>query len=215
MQLYGYWRSSTAYRIRIALNLKGLEAEQHWVNLRAGEQRSEAHRQLNPLARVPVLVDGGATLTQSLAILEYLDERCPEPPLLPAAALDRAWVRSLAQIIACDIHPVDNLSVLQYLQDELGVGDQPKLEWYRHWVIRGFDALEAMLGRDSRTGRFCFGDQPGLADVCLVPQVYNARRYEVDLGPYPSIARIDAACAELDAFRRAAPGVQPDAPPAR
>lgn len=215
MELYGYWRSSTAYRIRIALNLKGLEAEQHFVNLREGEQHGGAHRRLNPLGRVPVLVDGDITLTQSLAILEYLDERYPEPPLLPGDAADRARVRALSQIIGCDIHPMDNLSVLKYLQSEFDVDGEGKLRWYRHWVLKGFDALEAMLAEDTRTGRFCHGDRPGLADICLVPQVYNARRFECDLAPYPVITRIDAACNELEAFAHAAPEAQPDAVQAR
>lgn len=211
IQLYGYWRSSTAYRIRIALNIKGIEAEQRFVNLREGEQGGESHRRRNPLGRVPVLVDGDATLTQSLAILEYLDERYPEPPLLPDDAIDRARVRALAQVVGCDIHPLDNLSVLKYLQSELGASDEQKLEWYRHWVKQGFDALETMLAGDERTDRFCHGDKPGLADVCLVPQVYNARRFDCDLETYPTITRIDAACAQLDAFRRAIPEAQPDA----
>ena|SRR5690625_3258150 len=211
MELYGYWRSSTAYRVRIALNLKGLEAEQHFVNLREGEQRSADHWRRNPLGRVPVLVDAGQTFTQSLAILEYLDERYPDPPLLPRDPADRARVRALAQVIGCDIHPVDNLSILKYLQNELNVTNEQKMRWYCHWVSEGFKALEAMLTDDSRTGRFCHGDAPGLADVCLVPQVYNARRFDCDLAPFPTITRIDAACAELDAFRKAVPETQPDA----
>ncbi len=211
MKLYGYWRSSTAYRIRIALNLKGLEADRHFVNLRAGEQREATYRRLNPLGRVPVLVDAGQTFTQSLAILEYLDERYPEPPLLPDDPIARARVRALAQIVACDIHPLNNLCTLNYLQNNLKVKQEIKMQWYRHWVAEGFAALESMLAGDSRGGRFCHGDEPGLADVCLVPQVYNARRFECDLAPYPTILRIDAACAELDAFGRAAPEAQPDA----
>ena len=210
MELYGYWRSSAAYRVRIALNLKGLEAAQHPVNLRTGEHRGEAYRRINPQGRVPVLVDGGAAYTQSIAILEYLEERYPEPPLLPGSAGERARVRALVQLVASDMHPVNNLSVLQYLVKELGAGDAQKLAWYRHWIAEGFSALEAMLA-DERTGRFCHGDAPGMADLCLVPQVYNARRFECDLSAYPTIVRIDAACAELDAFRKAAPEAQPDA----
>lgn len=212
MELYGYWRSSTAYRVRIALSLKGIEAEQRFVNLREGEQREAVHRRRNPLGRVPVLVDGDVVLTQSLAILEYLDERYPEPPLLPREPADRARVRALAQIVGCDIHPVNNLSVLNYLENELNVDSNNKLRWYRHWVNEGFKALETLLADDSRTGRFCHGEAPGLADVCLVPQVYNARRFDCDLAPFPTITRIDAACAELDAFRKAVPEAQPDAP---
>lgn len=213
MELYGYWRSSTAYRIRIALNLKGIEAHHHFVNLRVGEQGEATHRRLNPLGRVPVLVDGDATLTQSLAILEYLDERHPEPPILPCDPVARARVRALAQTIACDIHPLNNLSTLNYIQNVLNVKQEEKMRWYRHWIAEGFTALEAMLAGDVGTGRFCQGDAPGLADICLVPQVYNARRFDCDLAPYPTILRIDAACAELEAFVCAAPEAQPDAVP--
>lgn len=212
MELYGYWRSSAAYRVRIALNLKGLEATQHAVNLRTGEHRGEAYRRINPQGRVPALVDEGVTYTQSIAILEYLEERYPEPPLLPKSAGERARVRALVQLVASDMHPVNNLSVLQYLVKELGAGDEQKLAWYRHWIAEGFTALEAMLADVGRTGRFCHGDAPGMADLCLVPQVYNARRFECDLSAYPTIVRIDAACAELDAFGCAAPEAQPDAP---
>jgi len=211
MELYGYWRSSAAYRVRIALNLKGLEATQRPVDLRTGEHRGEGYRRINPHGRVPALVDGGHTFTQSIAILEYLEERYPEPPLLPKAVEDRARVRALVQLVASDMHPVNNLSVLQYLVKELGASDERKLAWYRHWIGEGFAALEAMLANDARTGRFCHGDTPGMADLCLVPQVYNARRFECDLAPYPTIVRIDAACAERDAFSKAAPEAQPDA----
>ncbi|MGH8225996.1 MAG: maleylacetoacetate isomerase [Gammaproteobacteria bacterium] len=210
MELYGYWRSSAAYRIRIALNLKGLEAQLHFVNLREGEQKGEDYRRLNALGRVPTLVDDGQVFTQSLAILEYLEERYPEPRLLPEDAGERARVRALAQVVACDIHPLNNLGVLNYMENDLGVDSAKKTAWYRHWVATGFEALEAMLA-DSRTGRFCHDNTPGLADLCLVPQVYNARRFECDLAPYPTIVRIDAACAELEAFTRAAPEAQPDA----
>lgn len=211
IELYGYWRSSAAYRVRIALNLKGLEAQQHFVNLREGQHKHEQHRRLSALGRVPVLTDGGQTLTQSLAILEYLEERYPEPPLLPADLAGRGRVRALAQLVACDIHPLNNLSVLKYLENNLKINSNEKLAWYRHWVATGFEALEAMLANDSRTGRYCHGDRPGFADACLVPQVYNARRFDCDLSDYPTIARIDEACAELDAFIRAAPEAQPDA----
>ncbi|MGH8273939.1 MAG: maleylacetoacetate isomerase [Gammaproteobacteria bacterium] len=211
MELYGYWRSSAAYRVRIALNLKGLEAQHHFVNLREDEQKSESYRCLNALGRVPTLVDDGQVLTQSLAILEYLEERYPEPSLLPADAIGRARVRALAQVVTCDMHPVNNLSILKYLENELNVDSNVKLAWYRHWIAEGFTALEAMLATDSQTGRYCCGDTPGMADLCLVPQVYNARRFDCDLALYPTIVRIDAACAELDAFKRAAPEAQPDA----
>lgn len=213
MKLYSYWRSSAAYRVRIALNLKGIEAELIPVHLvkDGGQQHAPDYTALNPQHLVPTFTDGDTVLTQSLAIVEYLDECWPEPALLPESAADRAWVRSLAQLIACDIHPINNLRVLQYLAQELQVGDAAKKAWYRHWVIKGFEALEAMLANDERTGSFCYGARAGLADLCLVPQVYNARRFAIDLAPYPTIARIDAACQKLDAFKHAAPENQPDA----
>lgn len=213
IELYGYWRSSAAYRVRIALNLKGLEARHHHVNLRRGEQRDEAYRALNPFGRVPTMVEDGTAFTQSLAILEYLEESYPEPPLLPSGAVQRARVRALADVVACDMHPINNLSILKYLENELKIGKDQKLGWYRHWVHEGFAALEAMLVDDPYTGRFCHGDAPTLADVCLVPQVYNARRFDCDLTAYPTIRRIDTACAELEAFQRAAPEAQEDAAP--
>lgn len=211
IELYGYWRSSAAYRVRIALNIKGLEARQHFVNLREGEQKSDRYRRMNALGRVPTLVDDGQVFTQSLAILEYLEERYPEPPLLPTDAVGRARVRALAQVVACDIHPINNLIVLKYLENELKVKSDMKIAWYRHWIAEGFAALEKMLAGDPRTGRCCHGDTPGMADLCLVPQMYNARRFDCDLSSYPTLVRIDAACMELDAFRQAAPEVQADA----
>ena len=212
IELYGYWRSSAAYRVRIALNLKGLDVRHRPVNLRTGEHRDAAYRKLNPQGRVTVLIDGGKVFTQSIAILEYLEERYPETPLLPRDPAERARVRALVQLVASDMHPVNNLSVLQYLVKELGASDEQKLAWYRHWIAEGFAALETMLADDARTGRYCHGDTPGMADLCLVPQVYNARRFECDLTPYPAIVRIDAACAELEDFKKAAPEAQPDAP---
>lgn len=214
IELYGYWRSSAAYRVRIALNLKGLEACHHYVNLRRGEQRGNAYRALNPFGRVPTLVEDGTAFTQSLAILEYLEESHPEPPLLPAETAHRARVRALADVVACDIHPINNLSVLNYLENEIKVKKDQKLGWYKHWVHEGFAALEAMLADDPSTGRFCHGDAPSLADVCLVPQVYNARRFDCDLTAYPTIRRIEGACAEMEAFQRAVPEAQGDAAPA-
>lgn len=211
LDLYGYWRSSAAYRVRIALNLKGLGARQYFVHLRRGEQRDSSYLELNPLGRVPILVADGRPITQSLAILEYLEERFPDPPLLPADSFARAQVRALAQVIACDIHPLNNISVLNYLESELHVSSAEKQVWYRHWVALGFAALERLLTAAPTSGRYCHGNSPGLADLCLVPQVYNARRYGCDLDPYPRIRQIDAACAELDDFRRAAPEVQADA----
>ncbi|MGH8110883.1 MAG: maleylacetoacetate isomerase [Rhodanobacteraceae bacterium] len=213
--LYGYWRSSAAYRVRIALNLKAMDYTRVPVHLvrDGGEQHRDDYRRLNPLQLVPTLVDRDAVLRESLAIIEYLEEAYPDTPrLLPVAAPARARVRALAQMVACDIHPVGNRRVLQYLQRELGVGDDAKAAWSRHWIEVGFDAIEAVLAAGGQAGRFCEGDAPTLADCCLVPQVYNARRFRVALDPYPTIARIDAACKALDAFRRAEPEAQPDAP---
>ncbi|OZI44402.1 maleylacetoacetate isomerase [Bordetella genomosp. 5] len=213
MQLYGYFRSSAAYRVRIALNLKGLSYEYVPVHLLkdGGQQLSDTYRALNPAALVPTLVDDGAALGQSLAIIEYLDETRPEVPLLPADALGRARVRGLAQAVACDTHPLNNLRVLKYLKHTLQVSDDAKNEWYRHWVDVGLGALEAMLAQSDDTGRFCHGDTPTVADLCLVPQVYNARRFGCDLSAFPTIERIDAACGELQAFVDAQPQNQPDA----
>lgn len=212
MKLYGYYRSSTSYRVRIALNLKGLDYRQQPVNLLQGEHREGPYRQLNPQGLVPVLeTDEGERLTQSLAICEYLEERYPEPPLLPANAVDRARVRALVGLLAIEIHPINNLRVLKYLTGELGIDEDTKLGWYRHWIAEGFDALEAMLAGDPRTGRYCHGDQPGLADACLVPQVYNAQRFDCPLESYPTIRRIHDACQDLPAFARAHPAEQPDA----
>ena len=206
MILYGYALSSASYRVRIALALKGLEVNSVQVNLRAGEQRLEEFLQINSQGFVPALIaDDGAVLTQSVAIIEYLDEIHPEPPLLPKAPLARARVRALAQAIACDVHPLNNLRVLQYLENELQHDKATRETWYRHWVRVGFDALERRLVRDGAAGRFCHGDAPTLADVCLVPQVFNARRFALALGPYPRIVGIDAACRDLPAFQGAAP----------
>jgi maleylacetoacetate isomerase len=211
MRLYDYWRSSAAYRVRIALNVKGLAYQPVPVDLRAGAQRAPEFLALNPQGLVPVLEDGGVVLTQSLPILNYLEERYPEPPLLPTDLPGRAKSRAIAVAIACEIHPLNNLRVLRYLARELGLDEERRLVWYRHWVAEGFGALEAMLARSA--GAFCVGDAPSLADVCLVPQVYNARRYECDLDPHPTIRRIDERCQMIEAFARAAPERQPDAPP--
>ncbi len=212
MRLYGYFRSSAAYRVRIALNLKGIDHQLTVCHLRKGEQRDPAFLALNPQGLVPALAtDDGAVLTQSLAIIEYLDESHPQPPLLPADPLGRARVRSLAQLIACEMHPLNNLRVLKYLKNPLGHEQATIDSWYRHWVATGFEALEQRLAGEAATGAFCHGDSPTLADVCLVPQVVNARRFDCDLAPYPTIRRIDATCRELAAFRAAAPERQPDA----
>jgi maleylpyruvate isomerase len=206
MVLYGYALSSASYRVRIALALKGIEVTSAPVNLRAGEQRLEGFLQINSQGFVPALaLDDGAVLTQSVAIIEYLEETHPDPPLLPTTPVARARVRSIAQAIVCDVHPLNNLRVLQYLEHELQHDKTTRETWYRHWVQRGFDALEKRLAGDAATGRFCHGDAPTMADVCLVPQVANARRFAVDLTPYPRIVAIDAACRDLPAFQAAAP----------
>ena len=212
MKLYSYFRSSAAYRVRIALNLKGLGYETVPVHLLkdGGQQFSESYRTLNPTQLIPTLVDGDLAIGQSIAILEYLDETHPQPPLLPADAAGRARVRAIAQTIACDIHPLNNLRVLRYLKNDLNLDDDVRDAWYKHWIAVGLGSIEAMLAGHSATGRFCHGDTPGLADACLVPQVFNARRTKCDLSAYPTIVRIDAACAELDAFCDAAPAAQPD-----
>lgn len=209
MKLFGYFRSSAAYRVRIALNLKDIEAEHAFVHLRKGEQAAPDYAALNPQHLVPTLVDGDAVLTQSLAIIEYLDETHPEPPLLPADPAGRARVRSIAQAIACDIHPINNLRVLKYLVGPMGVTEEEKDEWYRHWIAVGLGAVERMLA--AGTGRFCHGDAPGLADACLVPQVFNAERFGCDLTAFPTVTRITAACRALPAFAAAEPERQPDA----
>jgi maleylacetoacetate isomerase len=211
--LYSYWRSSASYRVRIALNLKGLRYETRAVHLvrDGGEQHGAAYAALNPQELVPTLLDGERVLTQSMAIMEYLDETHPQPPLLPADAVGRARVRALSQAVACEIHPVGNLRVLQRLGSQFEAGDEHKGNWMRYWMASGFQALEAMLANSPHTGHFCHGDTPGMADACLVPQVYNARRWKLPLGDYPTILRIDATCAALEAFHAAAPEQQPDA----
>ena len=207
MRLYTYFRSSAAYRVRIALNLKGVAYEAVPVNLLKGEQRQEGYRAVNPQQRLPSLDTGGATLIQSPAILEYLDEAYPEPPLLPVGAANRARVRAVASLIACDIHPLNNSGVLAYLKTRLGHDQAAADEWYAHWVREGFDAVEALI----EPGPYAFGSRVTLADVYLVPQVFNARRFNVPLDAYPKIAAVDEACAALTAFQDAAPANQPDA----
>jgi maleylpyruvate isomerase len=213
MKLYSYFRSSAAYRVRIALNLKGLDYEYAPVHLLrdGGQQLKPEYRELNPDGIVPTLVDGDDVLTQSLAIIEYLEETHPEPALLPRNPIDRAFVRSVALQVACEIHPVDNLRVLKYLKHELKVADEVKDAWYKHWIDSGFAALEKRLARDKRVGSLTFGDTPTIADLCIVPQVFNAQRFNIDLTPYPTIARIAEAANQLDAFAKAAPAQQPDA----
>ena len=209
MRLYDYWRSSSAYRVRIALRLKGIDYSQAPVNLRQGVQRTLDYLAHNQQGIVPTLDTGEVTLTQSLAIIEWLDELQPEPPLLPAMPDARALVRSLALHVACEIHPLNNLRVLQYLEHRLGLEERDVNAWYRHWIAEGLASLERRLV--ATAGTYCFGDTVTLADLCLVPQVYNARRYSCDLMPFPTIVRIDAACLKLPAFAEARPERQPDA----
>lgn len=210
MKLYTYFRSSSAYRVRIALNFKGIAYEPVFVNLRSGGQRAPDYLDLNPQGMVPMLVDGDHKLTQSLAILEYLEETHPQPALLPAGAPARARVRSLAQLIACDIQPLNNSRVLGYLETTLKHDEAAITLWYRHWIARGFEVIEKRL---DPAHRFCHEDAPAVADVCLVPQVYNALRYRVDLAPYPKLIRVYEMCSALAPFRAAAPENQHDAQP--
>ena len=206
--LYGYFRSTAAYRVRIALNLKGLSADHRFVHLRKGEQTQESYRKINPAGLVPYWIDGDLQLAQSLAIIEYLDETHPQPPLLPPDAKGRAVARDIALVAVSDIHPIGNLRVLNRLI-EMGVDEATRAAWSRHWIETGFDAIEARLSQ--LPGPFCLGETPTLADICLVPQVFNARRFGVDLAPYRRILGVDAAAAKLDAFASAAPANQPDA----
>jgi maleylacetoacetate isomerase len=217
MQLYSYFRSSAAYRVRIALALKGLDYEYLPIHLVKQEQSSAAYTQLAPNALVPLLIEGEGEgkagerpIGQSLAIIEYLDEVHPYPPLLPSDPLGRARVRALALDVACDIHPINNLRVLRYLLHDVGVSEEVKVEWQRHWITVGFQAIERQLAGHPQTGKFCHGDTPGFADLSLIPQVFNAGRVDVDMTPYPTIARINAACMQLDAFAKAQPSACPD-----
>jgi maleylpyruvate isomerase len=213
MKLYSYFRSSASYRVRIALNVKNLPYEYAPVHLvrEGGEQLKPAYRQINEDGIVPTLVDDEQHLIQqSLAIIEYLEETHPEPPLLPKTPADRAHVRSLALQVACEIHPVDNLRVLKYLKHTLGIDDAAKDAWYRHWIELGFGTLEQRLASDARTGKLCHGDTPTIADTCLIPQVFNANRFKIDTTRYPTIQRIYDHAMQIDAFAKAAPGEQPD-----
>ena len=214
MKLYTYWRSSAAYRVRIALGLKNISFESVPVHLvrDGGEQLKSEYADINPQRLVPALeLEDGQVLTQSMAIMEYLEDAHPDPALLPGDTLGRARVRSLCQAVTSDIHPINNLRVLKYLASELGAEDEQKATWYRHWITVGFEGLERLLSDSGKTGTFSHGDTVTLADVCLVPQVYNARRFNVDLTPYPTIVRIDAACRDIPAFAAAAPEAQGDA----
>jgi maleylacetoacetate isomerase len=213
MVLYDYWRSSASYRVRIALNLKGLEYQQNSIHLvrDGGEQKKPEYKAINPQGLVPTLVDDGVVLTQSMAIMEYLDERYPKPPLLPVETIAKARVRAMALVVACDIHPLNNSSVTAYIGETLQQSATAVNDWYRHWIARGFAALEILLENSATSGLCCFGDEPGLADICLVPQVYNAERFNCDLAPYVYIRRISSYCRGLKAFTMAAPENQADA----
>ena len=210
MKLYTYFRSSAAFRVRIALNLKGLKVEPRFIHLPKGEHKAAAYADVNAQALLPTLeLDDGTRLTQSLAIIEYLDEKHPEPRLIPKDAVARARVRSLALLVACEIHPLNNLRVLQHLKRELGQSQEQIDTWYRHWVADGLAKLEAELV--DRKDKFCHGDAPTMADCCLVPQIFNAKRYNSDLSPYPTTMRVFETCMKLEAFDRAQPSKQPDA----
>ncbi|MDX1454672.1 MAG: maleylacetoacetate isomerase [Gammaproteobacteria bacterium] len=213
LELHTYWRSSAAYRVRIALNIKQLEADHKFVHLvkDGGQQHKPSYLKLNPQGRVPTLVHNGMPFTQSIAIIEYLDELHPNPALLPEDMKDRAWVRSLSSMIACDVHPLNNLGVLDYLKTEFGADEAAVKRWYQHWIVEGFSALEKRLAADARPGSFCYGDHVTMADLFLVPQVYNAERFDVDMSQFEMISAIAANCRTLDAFIKAAPEHQADA----
>ena len=213
MKLYSFFRSSASYRVRIALNLKGLTYEQIPIHLRrgGGEQFAASYKAINPQGLVPTFDDGGQILTQSLAIIEYLEERYPKPPLLPADPADRALVRSMALIIACEVHPIQNLRVLVHLKNNLKQSDDDLNLWAQHWIDLGLSAFEQIVVSSPKHSRFCFGDTPTLADICLVPQLANARRFGCDLSAYPTLLQIEKACSALPAFTDAAPEKQPDA----
>lgn len=208
MILWGYFRSSAAYRVRIALNFKGLAYDNRFVHLARGDQFSPEFHAVNPQEVLPVLeLDDGARLRQSMAILEWLEETHPEPPLLPGDRLARAEVRATANIVACDVHPINNLRILKYLRGPLGQNDDAVNTWYRHWVMLAFEAIEELIGTDG----YCHGGRPSLADVCLVPQIFNARRFNVDMDPYPRVRAVEEVCGALPAFAAAHPSLQPDA----
>jgi maleylpyruvate isomerase len=213
MKLYTFFRSSASYRVRIALNLKGVDYEQVPIHLRrgGGEQFAASYRAINPQALVPSLEDDGRLLTQSLAIIEYLEDRFPKPPLLPADPAERAQVRGMALVVACEIHPIQNLRVLVYLKNNLQQSEEDLNRWARHWIDLGLSALEQMTSSISETSHFCFGDTPTMADICLIPQLANARRFGCDLSAYPTLLQIEKACTALPAFANAAPEKQPDA----
>jgi maleylacetoacetate isomerase len=210
LKLYTYFRSSAAFRVRIALNLKALAYQPSFVHLAKGEHLQPTYRAVNPQGLVPALETDGALLAQSIAIMEYLEETHPQPPLLPADPLGRARVRGLALIVACEIHPLNNPRVLKYVKNALGHTQDDVDTWYRHWIADGLAKLEAELGKPG-TGRYSHGEAPTMADCCLVPQIFNAQRFQCDLAPYPVVMRVFDACMQLDAFDRAQPVKQPDA----
>jgi maleylacetoacetate isomerase len=211
MKLYTYFRSSASYRVRIALSYKGIAHEAAYVSLPKAEHQGDAYRGVNVQGLVPALEDGGRTLVQSLAIIEYLDERHPVPALLPKDPFERAYVRAVSQIIACEIHPLNNLRTLKHIRKAYKLDEAGVNTWYRHWIADGFAMLEGYLERERRHGRYCLGDSVSMADCCLVPQVFNAQRYECDVAPYPTIMRIFDACMQLDAFASTQPMKQADA----
>jgi maleylpyruvate isomerase len=211
MKLYTFFRSSASFRVRIALNVKGIPYEAVGVSLARAEHLQDAYKAVNAQALVPTLEDGGRLLGQSLAIIEYLDEVHGGPRLLPADPVDRHYVRAFSQIIACEIHPLNNLRTLKYVKKAYGLDEAGVNAWYRHWIAEGFAMMENFLARERRHGTYCFRDQVTMADCCLVPQVFNAQRYECDLKPYPTVMRLHEACMKVDAFVRAQPSRQPDA----
>lgn len=213
IKLYGYWRSTAAYRVRLALNIKQLSYSQESIHLvkNGGEQYSAKYQSLNPQGLVPTLVDNGFDIGQSLAILEYLEDRYPQNPLLPSVVTERALTRQLCQIIACDLHPLNNLRVLQYLSNKLNVEEATKTEWYHHWLALGFDAFEKLLKKHNSIGSYCLGGELTMADVCLIPQIYNANRFSFSLDAYPRLNEINQNCLKLVSFQDALPENQPDA----
>jgi maleylacetoacetate isomerase len=211
MKLYTYFRSSASYRVRIALAWKGLEHDAESVSLPKAEHQADGFRAVNVQGLVPALEDGGRVFIQSLAIIEYLEERYPKPPLLPASPADRAYVRAVSQIVACELHPLNNLRTLKHIRRTYGLDEDGVNAWYRHWIADGFGMLEGYLNRERRAGRYCYGDMVTMADCCLVPQVFNAKRYECDLAPYPTIVRIFEECMQLEAFSSTQPSRQADA----
>jgi len=213
MKLYTYFHSSAAYRVRIALNWKGIAHEQAFVHLQKAEHQKPEYKSVNPVGLLPALEDEGQAISQSLAIIEYLDETRPGPKLLPADPVDRAYVRALSQIVACEIHPLNNLRVLNFIRASYGLDQEGVNAWYRHWIAEGFAMMEGFLVKHGKSGRYCLRDQVTIADCCLVPQVFNAERYKCDLSAYPTVMRINAECAKLEAFDKAHPWKQPDAPP--